>query len=82
MAYGIIEPWGPQSDEWRAGMIAATVANSVRDNKLNPTPYQPADFMRSMFKNENKDEILSDDLLTQKIDLIMAAFGGKRGNPG
>lgn len=42
-AYCSIEPFGPVADYWRAGMIAAMIANVNR--KKNQPPYKPEDFM-------------------------------------
>lgn len=45
MAYYQLEPWGTEQDDWRAGMIAATIANVNRDPKKRRKPYEPSDFM-------------------------------------
>lgn len=42
-AYSTIEPFGPQAEFWRAGMIACMIANVNR--KKNQQPFKPEDFM-------------------------------------
>ena len=43
--YSQIEPFGEDRADLRAGVVASTVANSVRDPKQNSTAYVPFDFM-------------------------------------
>lgn len=45
MAFFSLEPWGTEVEDWRAGLIASTVANSYRDPKRRRKPYEPSDFM-------------------------------------
>jgi len=45
MAFFSLEPWGTEVEDWRAAMIAATVANGYRDPKRRRKPYEPKDFM-------------------------------------
>jgi len=45
MAFFSLEPWGTEVEDWRAAMIAATVANGYRDPKRRRKPYEPSDFM-------------------------------------
>ncbi len=40
-----LEPWGTEVEDWRAGLIAATIANVNRDPKQRRQPYEPSDFM-------------------------------------
>ena len=40
-----IEPIGAEPAFWRAGMIAATIANVNRDRAHKPEPFTPRDFM-------------------------------------
>ena len=42
MAYYSIEPFGPAREDYRAGLIAATVANCAGSKKV----LQPTDFIR------------------------------------
>lgn len=45
MAFFELEPWGAEVDDWRAGLVAATVANTNRDPKKQRKPFLPKDFM-------------------------------------
>src|SRR5690554_1412819 len=45
MAFFSLEPWGAEVEDWRAGLIASTIANSYRDPKRRRKPYEPKDFM-------------------------------------
>jgi hypothetical protein len=44
-AFYQMEPWGCEVDDFRAGLVAATVANTSRDAKKHKKPFQPSDFM-------------------------------------
>lgn len=52
-AYFGLEPWGTEVEDWRAGLIASTIANANRDPKKRREAYQPQDFMP---KREPKPE--------------------------
>ena len=46
LAYFRIEgPPGEGRADWRAGMVAATIANVNRDPKKRRKPFEPADFL-------------------------------------
>ena len=45
MAYFSLEPWGTEVEDWRAGMIAATISNVNRDEKKRKKPFEPKDFI-------------------------------------
>ncbi|MGE5585721.1 MAG: hypothetical protein ACM309_09385 [Bacillota bacterium] len=45
IAFFSLEPWGTEVEDWRAGLIAATIANANRDPKKRRKPYEPQDFM-------------------------------------
>ena len=45
MAFFSLEPWGTEVEDWRAGLIASTIANVNRDPKKRRKPYEPEDFM-------------------------------------
>lgn len=45
MIYFEMEPWGTDVEDWRAGMVASTIANVNRDPKKQIKPYDPEDFM-------------------------------------
>jgi hypothetical protein len=44
-AYYCIEPWGPEQEWMRAGIIAATVANCAGGKKRGGGAFKPSDFM-------------------------------------
>jgi hypothetical protein len=44
MAYSIWEPFGPEREDQRAGMIAALIANVNRDSSKRSEPYDVEDF--------------------------------------
>ena len=44
MAYWYLEPFGPERDDMRHGVVAATIANVNRDPKTTPEPWDAADF--------------------------------------
>lgn len=45
MAYAQIEPFGEERADLRAGVVAATVANTARDPKKRPRPFRADEFM-------------------------------------
>ena len=44
-AFYQFEPWGCEIDDFRAGLVAATTANTNRDPKKHKQPFRPSDFM-------------------------------------
>lgn len=44
MAYSLYEPFGPEREDQRAGMVAALIANVNRDEKKRSEPYDVEDF--------------------------------------
>lgn len=44
-AFAQLEPFGPEREDLRAGIVASTVANAYRDRKKHPKPYGPEEFM-------------------------------------
>ena len=73
MAYYEIEPFGEERADWRAGMIAATIANIFRDTKKRRKPYKPQDFMPKL--EEKREQTWQEQL--QIVRMLNAAFGGK-----
>lgn len=62
-AYAQLEPFGPEMDFWRAGLIAATFANLHR--KKGKKPYTAEDFMpRSMVKRKKRKQQTPQDMLS------------------
>ena len=83
-AFNELEPFGEFSQEYRAGLIASMVANTARDEKKQPEPFQPVDFMRAGYKGDPEQveppEPPSPEALMERIDQAMRILGGKRGN--
>lgn len=50
MAYFSLEPWGTEVEDWRAGLVASTVANVNRDEKKRKKPFEPKDFIPQRVK--------------------------------
>ena len=48
MAYGAMEPFGAQADDFRAGQICAVIANVNRDPEKRPEAWTAADFMPAL----------------------------------
>lgn len=44
MAYSMHEPFGPEREDQRAGVVAALIANVNRDSKRRSEPYDVEDF--------------------------------------
>ena len=56
MAFWRLEPWGAEIEFWRAGMIAATIANANRDPKRQRRPFEPSDFMPQFDRPEDQGQ--------------------------
>lgn len=56
MAYYSLEPWGTETDDLRAGIVASTIANVNRDPKKRRKPYTAQDFAPQWGKSEPKKE--------------------------
>ena len=54
-AFFTLEPWGTEREDWRAGVVASTVANVSRSKKQKA--YRPQDFMPKPRKWLSHDEI-------------------------
>jgi len=69
-AFYLVEPFGNTREDLRAGVIAATIANTFK--KKSATRIKPADFFPD-YKPRRQDwqEQLS------MVELLNAAFGGK-----
>lgn len=64
MAFFELEPWGTEVEDWRAGLIASTVANANRDQKRRRRPYEPQDFMprRDVRPKETEEQSVEDQI--------------------
>ncbi|HKZ92887.1 MAG TPA: hypothetical protein VJZ50_12185 [Candidatus Limnocylindrales bacterium] len=77
MAYAELEPFGPDAEAWRAGMIASVIANAYRDTKKRRQPFTPQDFMPTL--PETPDEAAA--ALQGRITAAMMDMGGRVGTP-
>lgn len=70
MAYARLEPFGGYAEDYRAGIIAATLANVNRDSEAQPGPFYPRDFMPAMREPE---KLLGEGMTAEQLsDLIDA----------
>jgi len=69
MAYAQLEPWGEERADLRAGIIASTMANSMRSKKGKP--FKPQDFM-ARFEPESEEAAVA-----RMLAKTRAALGGK-----
>lgn len=67
--YGL-EPWGEERSDLRSGIVASVIANTSRDPKRQPKPFEPVDFMPYYEKPQPSPE--------QLAHKIRAALGGYR----
>lgn len=51
-----LEPWGTEVEDWRAGMVASTIANTNRDPKKQKKPFEPKDFMPKREQEPEKEQ--------------------------
>jgi len=84
MAYADLEPFGEEAAYWRAGMLAATMANLERNPKKRPKPFEPADFMPDPVEPDKPPASPAERYAAfrAKADSAMFAMGGRlRGDP-
>ncbi len=78
IAFFTLEPFGSEVENWRAALPTAMIANTVRDSKKKPQPFQPADFMPNFEAASEDDEEAAarrQMSLQDRINLAMQAFG-------
>ncbi len=79
MAYYELEPFGEFQQEYRAGLVASTMANTVRDDKKRKEPFKADEFMRSSYLDKPEAEEENSDLAVwEKIKAVFGAFGAKK----
>jgi hypothetical protein len=76
MAFHSLEPFGSGIEDFRAGQIAATVANVNRDPKTKAQAWMPADFMPALGAEADRKEEAELAKLTpaERIALLDQAF--------
>jgi hypothetical protein len=72
MRYYEVEPWGEECADFRAGMIASTIANVHR--RPNTRSYGPADFMPSL--RPPPEYAISEAEIERRITNFMRRYGG------
>jgi hypothetical protein len=73
LVYYSLEPFGDERADLRAGIVASTVANSVRDPKRQAKPFEPRQFMPRF---EDEPDEPDPDALWAKVNAVMFAAGG------
>jgi hypothetical protein len=74
MAFHELEPFGPEREDLRAGIVASTIANANRDPKKHG-PYTADDFM-PRYGAADVDDEPDEEELAAKIERAFAALGG------
>lgn len=76
MAYADVEPFGPEREDYRAGVIAALTANVNRDPKQRQQPYDVEDFFPRYGHKEAPPAEVTEDALSSKLTAWALAMAG------
>lgn len=79
-AFDQLEPFGPERADINAGIVASTVANSVRNPKKRQRPYSPAEFIPKYGPPEVEEELTPEEF-EARIEAAFVAAGGDPGAP-
>lgn len=79
-AFFNLEPWGTEIEDWRAGLISATIAEVNRDPQRRRNPYLPSDFMPSSSRKIETTEQQSWEEQAQILEMWAEALGATRGD--
>lgn len=82
MAFYSLEPWGTEAEDFRAGVVASTIANANRDPKQRSRPYQPQDFMPLWDKRDSSTPKQSPEEQRRVIEMWQAVFDGNTQHSG
>ena len=74
IVYFEMEPFGEERADLRAGIVAATVANTARDTKRRVRPLEPKEFM-PVFERERPRQSWQEQL--EIVRMLNAAAGGE-----
>jgi len=74
MAYYSLEPWGEVQSEYRAALVTSMIANTARDDKKYPQPFQADEFMRESYLMNDKEPVN----LLDKAKSIFGMMGAKK----
>jgi len=69
-AYATIDPFGEERADFRAAIVACTVASAMGGKKCKPTDFMP---LLDKPQNEPQDELQ----MQQKLQAFAKVFGGK-----
>lgn len=75
IAYSRIEPWGEEREDFRAGIVASTIANVNRAS--NSKPFTPRDFMPDFSR---KPETKAEKLKRQVLEVFKIGNNSKPSN--
>lgn len=70
-AYELVEPFGPWREDLRSGIVASTIANTMRGKGARP--FTPDDFMPEF--GGQQQEVMSSE---ETIAAFAAAFGARK----
>jgi len=73
MAYYNLEPFGDTRADIRSAIVASTVANTARDAKRKPQPFEPREFMPTFKREKGADT----NRLLRIAEILNAALGGR-----
>lgn len=74
--YFNLEPWGTEIEDWRAGMIASTIAEVNRDPKKQKKPFEPDDFMPKRDAQPKTEQTAAD--MRRIAEMWHKALGGSQ----
>jgi hypothetical protein len=79
LAYSRLEPFGEFQQEYRAALVASTVANTARDEKKHKEPFEAEEFMRKIYLDKNEpEEANPDKTLFEKAKMIFGNLLAKK----
>lgn len=78
MVYYSLEPFGEAQQEYRAALVASTVANTARDTEKRRSPFTAEEFMRPGYIGEAQTEQDETEMLMAKMGMIAGLFGAKK----
>lgn len=78
MAYYSLEPWGEAQSEYRAALVTSMIANTARDDKKKPKPFQAEEFMRESYLMKDADTVGEPFRLFDKAKGIFGMMGAKK----
>ena len=79
IAYANVEPFGEDRADIRAALIAAVIAETVRDKKKRRKPFTPAEFVKMLprFEEEKRRPRQTMEEQIRIVEMLNVAFGGQ-----